>query len=163
MATSNSAAEGDEYAASGPTFDLSVAIRRPPPVVFALLADVQDAEPIPRSAAVRMVKEPTGRTTTGTRWHEWVRLVPGYWFHVESVVSHVQEPYELSMDFQSRWLTGHLAYEIEQAQDGSILHHRETVRVPAFLRGLTPFIERRLRLRIIERLADIKEILETSP
>jgi hypothetical protein len=35
--------------------------------------------------------------------------------------------------------------------------------VPAFLRGLTPFIERRLRLRIIERLADIKEILEASP
>lgn len=84
--------------------------------MFALLADVQDAEPIPRSAAVRMAKEPNGPTTTGTRWHEWVRVMPGYWFHVESVVPHVHEPHQLSMDFYSRWLTGHLIYEIERRQ-----------------------------------------------
>jgi uncharacterized protein YndB with AHSA1/START domain len=163
MATSDSGVEGNDFPSSRPTFDLSVAIRRPPPVVFALLADVQDAEPIPRSAAVRMVKEPTGRTTAGTRWHEWVRVVPGYWFHVESLVSHVQEPNKLSMDFQSRWLSGHLTYDIEPTPDGSILRHRETVRPRAFLRWLWPFIERRLRLRIVERLADIKAILEASP
>ncbi len=59
-----------EGRSAGLAFDLSVAIRRPPPTVFALLADNQDAEAIPRSAAVRMVKEPIGPTTVGTRWHE---------------------------------------------------------------------------------------------
>lgn len=111
---------------------------------------------------MRMAKEPNGPTTTGTRWHEWVRVMPGYWFHVESVVPHVHEPHQLSMDFYSRWLTGHLIYEIEPAPDGSILHHRETVQLRVFLRWLTPVIERRLRLRIMERLADIKALLEAS-
>jgi hypothetical protein len=131
--------------------------------VFALLADIQDAEPIPRSAAVRMVKEPTGATTTGTRWHEWVRVAPRCWMHVESVVSHLHEPYQLEMDFHSRWLSGHLTYDIEPAADGSILHQRETVRPRVFLRWLSPLIERRMRPRLMERLADIKAILEASP
>ena len=39
-------------------FDLSIAIRRQPADVLAFLADIQDAEPIPRRAAVKMVKEP---------------------------------------------------------------------------------------------------------
>jgi uncharacterized protein YndB with AHSA1/START domain len=154
---------GIERRSPGLAFDLSVAIRRPPPAVFALLADIQDAEPIPRSAAVRMVKEPSGPTTVGTRWHERVRVAPGCWMRVESVVSQVDEPYRLAMDFRSRWLSGHLTYDIEPAAEGSILHHRETVRPSALLRWLSPFIERRMRPRLIERLADIKAILEASP
>jgi len=47
-------------------FDLSIAIRRQPAEVFAFLADIQDAEPIPRRAAVKMIKEPSGPTTIGT-------------------------------------------------------------------------------------------------
>lgn len=146
-----------------PTFDLSVAIRRPPPAVFALLADIQDAEPIPRSAAVRMVKEPGGQTAVGTCWHEWVRVAPGCWLRTESVVSDVQEPYQLGMDFRSLWFAGHLSYDIEPAADGSILHHRETVRLRPLLRWLSPLVEHTLRPRLLERLADIKAILERSP
>lgn len=131
--------------------------------MFALLTDIQDAEPIPRSAVVRMVKEPIGPTAIGTRWHEWVKVTRGCWLHVESLVSEVNEPYRLAMDFRSRWLTGHLTYDIEPVAGGSILHHRETVRPRALLRWLSPFIERRMRPRIIERLDDIKAILEASP
>jgi hypothetical protein len=65
-------------------FDLSVRIRRPAPDVFALLADIQDAEPLPRRATLRMEKEPTGPTAVGTRWHEAVRIIPGYWLHIET-------------------------------------------------------------------------------
>lgn len=160
MKTANSGAMRSDSPSPRSTFDFSVAIRRPPSTVFALLADIQDAEPIPRSAAVRMVKEPTGPTTIGTRWHEWVRVAPRCWLHVESVVSDVHEPYRLAMDFRSRWLTGHLPYDIEPAGDGSILHQRETVRPRALLRWLSPFIERRMRLRLMERLADIKRSLK---
>jgi hypothetical protein len=89
-----------------PTFDLSVSIRRPPSAVFAFLANIQDAEPIPRSAAIRMAKAPAGPTSIGARWHEWVRLAPRCWLHVESVATYVKELRRLAMDFQSRWLTG---------------------------------------------------------
>jgi hypothetical protein len=125
MESANPGATRGEMPSRRPTFDLSVAIRRPPPAVFTLLADIQDAEPIPRSAAVRMVKEPVGPTAVGTCWHEWVRVAPGCRLHTESVVSDVQEPYQLGMDFHSLWFTGHLTYDIEPAAEGSILHHRE--------------------------------------
>ena len=60
-------ASGTQRRSSGPTgaglaFDLSVRIRRPAPEVFALLADIQDAEPLPRRATLRMVKDPPGPT-----------------------------------------------------------------------------------------------------
>jgi hypothetical protein len=78
-------------------------------------------------------------------------------------VSDVKEPYQLGMDFHSRWLAGHLTYDIEPAADGSILHHRDTVQPRAFLLWLSPFVERGMRPRLIRRLADIKMILEESP
>lgn len=37
---------------AAPAFDLSVMIRRPAAEVFALLADIQDAEPLPRRVAL---------------------------------------------------------------------------------------------------------------
>jgi hypothetical protein len=46
--------------------DRSITVRRPPEAVFALLADIQDVEPIPQRARVEMVKEPTGPTRVGT-------------------------------------------------------------------------------------------------
>jgi hypothetical protein len=74
-------ASGTQRRSSGPTgaglaFDLSVRIRRPAPEVFPLLADIQDAEPLPRRATLRMVKDPSGPTAVGTRWHEAVRIAP---------------------------------------------------------------------------------------
>ena len=144
------------------TFDLSVAIRRPPSAVFALLADIQNAEPIPRRAAVRMIKEPAGPTVVGTRWLEQVRLAPGCWLHVESIVSDMDDPIHLGMNFHSRWFTGHLAYDIEPAGGGSVLHHRETLRPRVLPRWSSPFIERRLRPHLVQRLHDIKGVLESS-
>jgi hypothetical protein len=58
-------------------FDLSVAIRRSPTAVFGLLADIQDHEPVPLDARVRMTKHPSIATRVGTRWDEKVRIAPG--------------------------------------------------------------------------------------
>jgi hypothetical protein len=66
--------------------------------VFTLLADIQNAEPIPRRATVQMIKEPMGPTIVGTLWHEWVRVAPGCWLHIESVVSDVEQPIHLGLD-----------------------------------------------------------------
>lgn len=143
-------------------FDLSIEIRRPPATVYSLLADIQEVEPVPHRAAVRMVKDPTGPTSLGTRWHEAVRLAPGCWFHIESVVSELDPPHLLGMDFSSRWLAGHLTYLIEPSAEGSILRQQETVRSRALPRWLLPAVGRSMRPRLQQRLADIKQILEAE-
>ncbi|MGS2808494.1 SRPBCC family protein [Nocardia sp. MW-W600-9] len=143
-------------------FDLAVVIRRSPAAVFAFLADIQDFEPIPRRATVRLVKEPVGPTTPGTRWHEWVTVARGCRLHIENAVSEVWEPHRLRIEFHSAWFAGHLTYDLEPTAEGTILHHRETLRPRTLLRWLTPWIERRLRPHLVERLADIKTILEES-
>lgn len=143
-----------------PTFDLTVPIDRPPEAVFAFLSDVQDAEPIPRSASVRMVKDPAGPTAVGTRWHEQVRLVPGCWLHVESVVTQVDEPRRLGMDFRTRWFTGHLDYEVEGVGAACVLHQRETLVMRWPLRWLAPALKRQLERHLVQRLQDIRVLLE---
>jgi hypothetical protein len=129
--------------------------------VFALLADVQEAEPLPRSAVVRMEKEPSGPTQVGTRWHEAVRFAPGFWFHIENIVTEVESPTLLGLDFDTRWFEGHLTYDIEPTEDGCILHHRETLRPHAGLPWLPAVIAPLLRPHIAERLADIRDLLES--
>lgn len=143
-------------------FEVSVAIPRPPGVVYAFLADVQDAEPIPRRATVRMVKEPTAPTGVGTRWHESVRLAPACWLHIQSVVTEAQQPVRLGMDFSTRWFTGHLTYDIVPDRDGSVLYQRETLQPRPYLRWLGPLIGRRLLPHLRQRLADISEVLQTT-
>jgi hypothetical protein len=53
------------------------------------------------SYTVQMGKQPPGRTTLGTQWHERVRFASGCWLRVESVVAEVDEPHRLGMDFSS--------------------------------------------------------------
>jgi hypothetical protein len=146
---------------SGYDIDLSIAVRRPPEAVFALLADIQDVEPIPRRAHVVMTKEPVGPTRLGTRWHERVRLAPGCWLSVESVVTELHPPTLIGIDFASRPWSGHLTYVVEpQGSVGSVLHHQETLRVRGLLTPLTTPIGRQLRTHIQQRLLDLKQVLE---
>jgi uncharacterized protein YndB with AHSA1/START domain len=154
------AAVGSGRSRSRPAIDLSVMIRRPPSEVFALLAEIQQAELLLRRAVVRMEKDPAGPTTVGTRWHEAVRLASGCWFHIQSIVTELQPPTRLGMDFSTRWFAGHLTYEIEPTPDGCILHHCETLRPRALLPWLPAIIAPRLRPHIVERLADIRDLLE---
>ena len=139
-----------------------MAIWRPPAEVFAFLADVQEHEPIPRGAAIRMTKIPPGPTAVGTRWQERVRLLPGCWMRVDSVVTEIDDPAVLSMDFRSTWCTGHLTYTIEATPQGSILHQRETLVPRSPLRPLTAWVDAGLRPRLLTRLAEIRALLESA-
>ncbi len=147
-------------AAGRSTFDLAVGIARPCSDVFALLADVQDVEPIPRRATVRMTKAPSGATTVGTRWDERVRLAPGLWLHIRSTVTGVEPPHRLGMQFTTAFFTGHLTYLVEPSPTGSVLHQRETLRPRWWVRPVGSLIGRRLAPRLAQRLADLKEVLE---
>jgi hypothetical protein len=144
----------------GELIDLAVPLRCPPAAAFALLADVQDSEPLPRRATVRMVKDPPGPTTVGTRWHERVRLAPGVWLPVENVVTDVSPPARLGLDFTAPGFGGHLDYRVEPTADGCVLHHREVLRTVPPLRRLGPALARSRRRHVAERLADIRFLLE---
>jgi uncharacterized protein YndB with AHSA1/START domain len=146
----------------GYEIDQSVVFPRPVERVYAFLADIQDAEPFPRRAQVTMRKEPAGMTRAGTRWHERVRLVPGFWLAIESTVVEADAPHRLVLDFTSRWWSGRLTYEMTPVADGSLLRHHERIEPRAPLRPFTPWIGRRLDGTIAERLADIKEQLAGS-
>lgn len=89
-----------------------------------------------------------------------MRLSPGCWLHIESVVTEADEPARLGMDFHSLWFTGHLTYEIDRTKDGSVLHHREALKPRLLLRSFAPFIERRLQPQLERRLEDISQLLE---
>lgn len=143
-------------------FDLSVLIRRQPAEVFAFLADVQEAEPIPRRAGVRMEKHPPGVTAVGTRWDEWVHVAPGCWLHIVSRVTEVEAPGLLGMEFASRWFTGHLTYTLAAADDGCVLRQREVLRPRRYLRPWTRLIAARLGPRLVQRLADIRFVLQAD-
>jgi hypothetical protein len=138
-------------------FDLSVAIGCPPAAVFAFLADVQEHT----SAGVRMTKIPPGPTAAGTRWQEHVKLMPGWWMRVDSLVTEIGQPAVLGMDFRSIWCTGHLTYAIEAAPAGSILHQRETLLPRWPLRPLAAWVDAGLRPRLLTRLAEIQALLES--
>jgi hypothetical protein len=87
--------------------------------------------------------------------------VPGCWLTIESVVTELLEPTLLGMDFRSRPWSGHLTYVVEARGDGgSVLRHRETLRVRGPLAPLTTPIGRRLRTHIQQRLLDLKAVLE---
>jgi hypothetical protein len=63
-------ASGTQRRSSGPpgaglAFDLSVRIR------------------LPRRPTLRMLKDPSGATAVGTRWHEAVRIAPGCWLRID--------------------------------------------------------------------------------
>jgi deazaflavin-dependent oxidoreductase (nitroreductase family) len=146
---------------TGETFlELSIDIRRSPGEVYTFLADVQDVEPIPRRATVKMVKGPPTETSVGTRWHEPVRPAPGLWLHIESAVTEVEPPHLLGMDFTTRWFSGHLTYTLEPIGDGTRLYQHERLRPRLMRQVLNPLLGRQLQVHVEERLMDLKHVLE---
>jgi hypothetical protein len=109
-----------------------------------------------------MEKDPSGPTAVGTRWREAVRFAPGCWLRIESIVTEMEPPERLGMDFSTRWFGGHLTYHIEPTQEGCVLHHRETLRPRAPLPWLPAVIAPRLKSHLVERLADIRDLLESG-
>lgn len=112
-----------------------------------------------------MTKIPAGPTAAGTRLHEQVRLVPGCWMTVDSVITDLEEPVLLGMDFRSIWCTGHLTYTVEATPEGSILHQRETLRPRwplQWLVALVALVDAGLRPRLLKRLAEIRALLGSA-
>lgn len=142
-------------------FDLSVPVRRDAQDMYALLADVQDLEPLPRAPGVRMTKSPGGPTRPGTRWHEQVRVAPGLWMRIESTATATEPPRLLGMDFSSAWFTGHLDYRIEPTPDGCVLRQQERLALRGPFTAAEERVDATLRARVLDRLADLRDVAES--
>jgi uncharacterized protein YndB with AHSA1/START domain len=155
-------AEPRDDSADGPLrFDLSVDVRHPPSAVFALLADVQDhVDEAPRGAGVRMTKEPAGPTCLGTRWRERVRVAPGVWMRVDSVVTDIEQPARLRLAFRSPWFVGELSYSLAGVDGGTRLRQQETLRLRWPLGPLARRVDAALRPRLLDRLADLRDAVD---
>ena len=152
----------DESPVTPMDFRLRIPVRRPAGMVFALLADVQDHVGAPARSGVRTGKSPSGPTVEGTRWHERVRLAPGWWMPVDSVVTAIEDPDLLAMDFRSAWFTGHVDYRIESTPQGCLLRQHVVLRSRRLLRPWSARVDARLRPRLLDRLADIRDAIERS-
>jgi hypothetical protein len=143
-------------------FEMAVDIGCPRRSVFALLADIQDHEPIPRAKHVRMVKLPSTATRLGSWWDEHVRLIPGVWLTIQSVVTELEEPTTMGMDFHSRWFDGHLTYTLQPSGSNTTLHQHETIRLRWPLSWFPGHVERTLRKQLGTRLVEIRSLAETE-
>ncbi|MGX7729658.1 SRPBCC family protein [Rhodococcus sp. 2H158] len=150
----------DESPGTTMDFRLRIPVRRPPGAAFALLADVQEHAGVPARTGVRMSKSPPGPTAEGTRWHERVRLAPGWWMSVDSVVTAIEDPELLGMDFRSAWFAGHLDYRIESTPGGCLLRQHFVLRLPRPLRSWSARVDARLRPRLLDRLAEVRDAIE---
>jgi hypothetical protein len=141
-------------------YDISVTIRRPPEVVYALLADVQDHATAPGSPVAEMEKIPSGPTAPGTRWREVVRLVPGVAMTMWSTATLVEPPRKLHLSFQGPLMSGVLAYSIDPVEGGCRLRMVETLTPHGPLRLVAGPMSRMLRRRLVRRFDAIRDGLE---
>jgi hypothetical protein len=145
-------------------FDLTVSIRRPPDVVFALLLDVGDyGDRSPSALVPVMDKTPPGPTGPGTLWHEVVRLGPGMRMTVWSQVLEVEPDRLLREDYWASWMTGTLLYTLDPTPEGTTLRLRKTLTPKGPLRVLDGPIARMLGPKEMWRLQAIRDLLEASP
>ena len=116
------------------------------------------------------VLTPPGPTVVGTRWREWVRLLPdavprrlpGGWLRVDSEVVEIDPPRLLRERFRSRWFDGTLLYTVTADEEGSVLRQQEELRPRGPLHRLAGAVDRSLRPRLLARLAAIRDVVERA-
>jgi hypothetical protein len=144
-------------------FDYSVTIRRAPPAVFAMLADVQDWGKEERAALVPVMEKITpGPTRVGTRWHEVIQLAPHLTMTVWSEVVAIERDRLLDERFWAWWMRGRLEYTMTPTDGGTVLRQRERLEPRGPFRLVDGFIARQLGPAIEARLEAIGRMLEEA-
>lgn len=143
-------------------FDISVRIRRPPEVVFATLADIQEHIHAPGSPVPEMEKMPPGPTVVGTRWREVVRVAPRLTMTVWSEVTAIAPGRMLEESFTGPSMRGTLRYDIEPTDTGCVLRQRQSITPTGPLRFAEGLVGRSFEPRVRARLESIRDGLERA-
>lgn len=137
-------------------------VHRPPEVVFAWLADVQDHAVYPGSPVAAMPKTPSGPTAVGTRWDEVVRLGPVRMTLV-SVVTAIEAGRRLEMRFRGPFQDGDLRYTFHPEDGATRLRQRMTLRIRYAPRPIARRMAARFETRVRTRLEGVRAAIEAGP
>ncbi|MBN1147257.1 MAG: SRPBCC family protein [Anaerolineales bacterium] len=138
----------------------SIDIRRPPEVVFDLLANIQDVQQSDDSPVLALDLITEGPPCLGSRYREVVQMMPLVKGEIISEITAFDPPRLLEMTWRGPGMTGTDRYELASIEDGATLYHKKCVSCPGVLRMLEPFMRIPLIPRLEERLEDIKRLLE---
>lgn len=141
-------------------FELSVFITRPPDEVFAFLRDKDTYAQKPGSKVLVLEKTTPGPPRVGTRYREVVQMLPFARGEMLSEVTRFEPPTHLEEDFEGAGMRGHLAYEFEPRNGGTLLTQRESLEALGLLRPLSPLIRWSLGRQLRKRLEGIKSELD---
>lgn len=141
-------------------FELSITINRPPPEVFAFLSDKDKYPQMEGSPVLVLDKTTPGPSGVGTRYREVVQMLPFYRGEILSEITRFEPNKHLEEDFKGAGMHGHLAYQFMPKRDGTNLIQRETIHYHGVLKLCEPIIRVVLYRRLVERLNNIKAILE---
>ena len=138
----------------------SIDIRRPPEVVFGLLANIQDVEQSEGSPVLALDLITEGAPRLGSRYREVVQMMPFIKGEILSEITDFEPPHALEMTWKGPGMTGTDRYELANIQDGTMLKHTKCVSCPGVLRVMEPFMRIPLVPRLEGRLVEIKHLLE---
>lgn len=142
-------------------FDLAVEIRCPPEAVHAFLVAKEQHPQPPGSPVLRLDRLTPSPVRVGTRWIEVVRVGLGMSMTVRSQADRFEPGVALGERFSSAWFTGRLVYTFEPVPAGTRLRQQETLLPRGPLALVAGRIDAALRPRLLDRLADIRDLLRT--
>lgn len=140
----------------------SIAIHRPPEIVFDFLANIQDVQQAEGSPVLALDLITAGPPRLGSRYREVVKMAPFFKGEILSEITAFEPPRVLKMTWQGPGMAGFDRYELEAVQDGTTLNHKKCTSCIGILRIIEPLMRRPLIPRLEQRLVDIKHLLEES-
>ena len=141
-------------------FELSISINCTQEKVFIFLRD-KDRHIQKRNSPVLVLDRITDLpVAVGTKYREVVKMLPFYRSEIFSTITRY-EPYEyLEEDFYSKGMKGHLAYQFIDIDGSTKLVQRERIFFSFPINLLNPIIKKILHRKLLERLEEIKLVLE---
>lgn len=138
----------------------SINIRRPPEVVFDLLANIQDVQQSDDSPVLALDLITEGPPRLGSKYREVVQMMPFIKGEIISEITAFDFPRILEMTWSGSGMSGTDRYELADNQYGTTLKHTKCTSFPGVLRVMEPIMRMPLIPKLEQRLVDIKRILE---
>lgn len=104
-----------------------------------------------------------GPVCVGTRYREVVQIFPFIAGEIFSEITRFEPPEWLDEQFEGPGpMDGHLSYQFTPHRDGTRLVQREKLQMRGFTRVFEPLVKRILEPQLLNRLDEIKMILESG-
>jgi hypothetical protein len=138
----------------------SVVIRRPPEVIFEVMANLHRVPQAEGSPVLALDLATSGPVGPGSRFREVVRILPFYSWEFLSEITTYTPPRLLEETFTGPGMSGLIRYDLTEVDEGTELVQQEWLSLRGLLRVFDPMVRRALYSRLEARLDLIKRGLE---